>query len=112
MRPFPLGTAECMILEEALTSRLWRITMNRVSLDVADASVRAFIQALPIQAEGLELESQGRVLCTVLPPGVLSEPDRAVVLRPPFSSHLKMWWAITAERPFFRCGGVRSRYPC
>jgi hypothetical protein len=54
--------------------------MNRVSLDVADASVRAFIQALPIQAEGLELESQGRVLCTVLPPGVLSEPDRAVVL--------------------------------
>jgi len=23
-----------------------------------------------------------------------------------------MWWAITAERPFFRCGGVRSRYPC
>jgi hypothetical protein len=31
---------------------------------------------------------------------------------PPFSSHLKMWWVITAERPFFRCGGVRSRYPC
>jgi hypothetical protein len=31
---------------------------------------------------------------------------------PPFSSHLKTWWAITAERPFFRCGGVRSRYPC
>jgi hypothetical protein len=25
-----------------------------------------------------------------------------VYLSPPFSSHLKMWWAITAERRFFR----------
>lgn len=54
--------------------------MDRVSLDVADASVRAFIQGLPIQAQGLELESQGRVLCTVLPPGVLSATEKAVVL--------------------------------
>jgi len=54
--------------------------MNRVSLDVADASVRDFIQGLPIQAQGLELVSHGRVLCTVLPPGLLSESEKAVVL--------------------------------
>lgn len=54
--------------------------MNRVSLDVADVSVRAFFQALPLGADGLELESQGRIICTVLPPGVPSNSNEAIVL--------------------------------
>ena len=54
--------------------------MNRVSLDTADAAVKAFIQALSLKAEGVELESEGRVICTVVPPDVLSEPETAALL--------------------------------
>ena len=54
--------------------------MNRVSLDTADAAVKDFFQSLPIQTQSVELESEGRVICTVTPPDSLSQPEKAVLL--------------------------------
>jgi hypothetical protein len=56
--------------------------MKRVTLDSAAADVKEFIQSLPLQSGGVELELEGRVICNVVPPGVeLSEAEKAVVLQ-------------------------------
>ena len=55
--------------------------MKRVTLDGAGADVKKFIQSLPFQSGGVELELEGRIICNVVPPGVeLSEAEKAVLL--------------------------------
>ena len=55
--------------------------MKRVNLDTASRSVRNFIQSLSIDSEGVELAIRDRVVCKVVPPLQLSEPERAAMLK-------------------------------
>jgi hypothetical protein len=56
--------------------------MKRVTLDGAGPDVKEFIQSLPLQSGGVELELGGRVICNVVPPSVeLSETEKAVLLQ-------------------------------
>jgi hypothetical protein len=56
--------------------------MKRVTLDCAGPEVKEFIQSLPLQSGGVELELEGRVICNVVPPGVeLLEAEKAVLLQ-------------------------------
>lgn len=51
--------------------------MIKVSLDHASAPVREFVQSLPIDQGSVELELNGAVVCTVVPP---TTKDRATLL--------------------------------
>ena len=51
--------------------------MIKVSLDHASAPVREFVQSLPIDQGGVELELNGAVVCMVVPPTTM---DRATLL--------------------------------
>lgn len=42
--------------------------MKRVPIDAAAANVKDFVRALPLDCGGVDLELEGRVICTVLPP--------------------------------------------
>ena len=54
--------------------------MRRVTLDASNAAVKRFVQTLP--QEPVELEMEGRVVCTVIPPQrVLGEEQAALIAR-------------------------------
>ena len=56
--------------------------MQRVTIDDADLGVKEFIRSLPLQEGGVELELEGRVICSVVPPGSeLSEAEKAALLQ-------------------------------
>ena len=51
--------------------------MTKLNLDHASAPVQEFVQSLPIDQGGVELELNGAVVCTVMPPTTM---DRATLL--------------------------------
>ena len=51
--------------------------MIKVSLDHASTPVREFVQSLPIDQGGVELELNGAIVCMVVPPPTM---DRATLL--------------------------------
>ena len=53
--------------------------MKRLSLDTATTDIKQFVRGLPI-AEGLELELEGEVVCTVFPPHAISPDERAALV--------------------------------
>ena len=56
--------------------------MQRVTIDGAGSGVKEFIRSLPLQAGGVELELEGRVICNVVPPSSeLSEAEKAILLQ-------------------------------
>jgi len=56
--------------------------MQRVTIDGAGSGVKEFIRSLPLQAGGVELELEGRIICNVVPPGSeLSEAEKAILLQ-------------------------------
>jgi hypothetical protein len=56
--------------------------MQRVTIDGAGQGVREFIQSLPLKAGGVELELEGRVICSVVPPGKdFSETEKTALLQ-------------------------------
>jgi hypothetical protein len=56
------------------------MAMKRMTLDDASASVKEFVQGLPLESGGVQLELEGRVVCTVVPPGGTLALSAAVVL--------------------------------
>ena len=55
--------------------------MERLKLDHADRAVKAFARALRFDRQGVEIELDGRVLFTIVPPAQLSEADKAALLQ-------------------------------
>ena len=56
--------------------------MQRVTIDGAGSGVKEFIRSLPLQTGGVELEREGRVICSVIPPASeLSEAEKALLLQ-------------------------------
>jgi hypothetical protein len=49
--------------------------MKRVTLDEANSAIKDFVCALPLETGGVQLELDGRVVCTVVPPGECFGPD-------------------------------------
>lgn len=54
--------------------------MKRVTLDTAEPAVKEFIRDLPMDANGVEIELDGKVVCEILPPHSLSAAERAVLI--------------------------------
>jgi hypothetical protein len=54
--------------------------MERLKLDHADDAVQQFARRLRVNSEGWELELGGRVLFRIIPPGQLSEEEKANLL--------------------------------
>ena len=50
--------------------------MNRVKLDDQAAAVKKFVRSLPLEPEGVELELNGRVMCRVVSPNLLSDKEK------------------------------------
>ena len=56
--------------------------MQRMTIDDTVSDVKEFSRSLPLQAVGVELELDGRIICNVLPPGSqLSEAEKSVLLQ-------------------------------
>ena len=55
--------------------------VKRVSLDAEKPEVRRFIRNLPIEADGVELELNGRVVCKVVPSLHFSEAEKEALVR-------------------------------
>jgi hypothetical protein len=55
--------------------------MKRIKLDTASRTVQQFIRSLPVDAEGVELELNGRVLCKVIPPLQFSDAEKAALIQ-------------------------------
>jgi hypothetical protein len=51
--------------------------MTRINVDTASPAVKKFIRSLAIDAKGLEVTLGGKVVCRILPPGQLSETEKA-----------------------------------
>jgi hypothetical protein len=51
--------------------------MTRVNVDTAAPAVKSFLRSLTIDAGGVEVEFAGRILCKIVPPQQLSEPEKA-----------------------------------
>ncbi|MEX2120209.1 MAG: hypothetical protein WD847_11495 [Pirellulales bacterium] len=54
--------------------------MHRIKLDTAPPQVRQFLEDLPLDQGGVELELNGRVLYQVIPPHQLSDAQREAIL--------------------------------
>jgi hypothetical protein len=54
--------------------------MRRVNLDSAPPDVQSFLKQLPLDTDGVELESAGRVVMRVLPPGRVTDKERQAVI--------------------------------
>jgi len=54
--------------------------MKRVSVDTASPAVKKFIRSLPIDANGVEVTLGGNVVCRIIPPGQLSDAEKAAQL--------------------------------
>jgi hypothetical protein len=55
--------------------------MKRIKLDTASRTVQQFVRSLPVDAEGVELELNGRVLCKVIPPLEFSDAEKAALMQ-------------------------------
>jgi hypothetical protein len=56
--------------------------MQRMTIDNTESEVKAFIRSLPLQSGGVELQLEGRVVCSVLPPGQpLSESEKTALFQ-------------------------------
>ena len=51
--------------------------MKRVSVDTASPAVKKFIRSLAIDANGVEVTLDGNVVCRIIPPGQLSDSEKA-----------------------------------
>ena len=54
--------------------------MKRINIDAATSAVREFVRALSTEADGVELELDGKVVCEVLPAHSLSAAERAALI--------------------------------
>jgi hypothetical protein len=54
--------------------------MKRVNVDNASPQVKKFIRSLAIDATGVELTLGGNVVCKIIPPGQLSDMEKAAQL--------------------------------
>jgi len=54
--------------------------MKRLNVDAAAPAVKRFLRALSIDANGLEVELAGQVVCKIIPPQQLSEAEKAAHL--------------------------------
>jgi hypothetical protein len=54
--------------------------MTRVDLESLPEEVRAFVNGLPSDANGIELALQGKVIWKLVRPGELSDADKQVLL--------------------------------
>ena len=55
--------------------------MKRVNLDRAAPSVRRFVEEIGREADGVELELNGKVVCKLIPPQQLTAAEQAALLR-------------------------------
>ena len=54
--------------------------MKRVSVDTAAPAVKKFIRSLAMDANGVEVTLGGSVVCKIIPPGQLSDTEKAAQL--------------------------------
>jgi hypothetical protein len=54
--------------------------MKRVNVDSAAPEVKKFIRSLAIDANGVEVTLGGNVVCKIIPPGQLSDSEKAAQL--------------------------------
>ncbi len=54
--------------------------MRRVKVDKASPAVKKFIQSLSLDANGVEVELNGRLVCKIIRPSQLSDADKAARL--------------------------------
>jgi hypothetical protein len=54
--------------------------MKRLSVDSATPAVKKFVRSIAKNANGVEVILGGNVICRVIPPGQLSDAERAVQL--------------------------------
>jgi hypothetical protein len=54
--------------------------MTRINVDTAAPAVKKFIRSLALDANGVEVTLGGHVVCKIVPPGQLSEADKAAQL--------------------------------
>jgi hypothetical protein len=66
--------------EEQRDSRSGDLSMKRVNVDTASPAVKKFIQSLAIDAEGVEVTLDGKVVCKIIPPGQLSDAEKTAQL--------------------------------
>jgi hypothetical protein len=53
------------------------MSMTRISVDAAPPAVKKFIRSLAIDANGVEITLGGKVVCRIIPPGQLSDAEKA-----------------------------------
>jgi hypothetical protein len=56
------------------------LSMTRINADTAAPAVRKFIRSLAIDANGVEVTLGGDVVCKIIPPGQLSDAEKAAQL--------------------------------
>jgi hypothetical protein len=61
-------------------SRRGDLFMKRVNLDTVSPAVKKFIRSLAVDANGVEVTLGGNVVCKIIPPGQLTETERAAQL--------------------------------
>jgi hypothetical protein len=54
--------------------------MTRIKVDTAALAVKKFIRSLAIDANGVEVILDGRVVCKIIPPGQLSDAEKTAQL--------------------------------
>jgi hypothetical protein len=54
--------------------------MKRISLEKVSPAVKKFIRSLAIDANGVEVTLGGDVVCKIIPPGQLTETEKAAQL--------------------------------
>ena len=54
--------------------------MKRISVDSASPAVKKFIRSLAIDANGVEVTLDGNVVCRIIPPGQMSDAEKAAQL--------------------------------
>jgi hypothetical protein len=54
--------------------------MKRVNVDTAPPAVKNFIRSLAIDATGVEVTLGGNVVCKIIPPGQLTDAQKAAQL--------------------------------
>lgn len=51
--------------------------MKRVNVDTAPSEVKQFIRSLALDTTGVEVPLGGKIVCKIVPPGQLSDTDKA-----------------------------------
>ncbi len=54
--------------------------MKRLNVDTAAPAVKKFLRSLSIDANGVEIELGGKLVCKIVPPGQLSEAEKVAHL--------------------------------